>query len=146
LERDQVNQLLTDTDFSTPEGTPPTDEELDFIMAVGDREGMEAIPRKEFEPALQSWKTYITMKDKYEAVLEKYDTSKTGKLELEELRAYLTDLNHGKEVSLKTAEWVMKEADVMGDGAIRKQEIFRATASWYSYVEENQQSACCVIA
>merc|ERR1719408_350226 len=39
LEEDQIRNLLTDIDDSTPRGTPPTDDEFDFVMKVADHAG-----------------------------------------------------------------------------------------------------------
>merc|ERR1712113_1206169 len=39
LEEDQVKQLLTDLDDSTPAGTEPSDEELKFIIQGADDKG-----------------------------------------------------------------------------------------------------------
>merc|ERR1719460_751658 len=98
LERDQVKNLLTDMDASTPVGTPPSDAELDFIIKVSDRSDDGCIARKEFELALTAWDTYTKMRSKLESTMSKYDTSGSGKLEKDELQKYLTDLNGGKEV------------------------------------------------
>merc|ERR1719198_1289430 len=38
LEADQVKALLTDLDVTTPENTPPSDEELGFMMKLADSE------------------------------------------------------------------------------------------------------------
>jgi Ca2+-binding EF-hand superfamily protein len=148
LERDQINAILTDIDFSTPPGTPPTDDELDFIVKVGDRSGDGCIERREFENALVAWRTYTKQREQLEALIQKYDKSGSGKLEMQELKLYLTDINHGKPPTDAEVEWVMSEADFMGDGAIRMQEIMMATQSWYNFQqkkEEAAKSACCSI-
>merc|ERR550514_24292 len=49
LERDQVEKLLTDLDISTPAGTPPSEDELNFIIKVADRSDNGAVGRKEFD-------------------------------------------------------------------------------------------------
>jgi Ca2+-binding EF-hand superfamily protein len=150
LEREQINAILTDIDFSTPEGTPPTEDELDFIVKVGDRSGDGCIERREFENALIAWRTYTKEREKLEELIKKYDHSGTGKLEKPELKSYLTDLNQGKEPTDDEVEWVMSEADFMGDGAIRTQEIMMATQSWYNFQQKKEEeqkanSACCSI-
>lgn len=149
LERDQVKNLLTDMDASTPVGTPPSDAELDFIIKVSDRSDDGCIARKEFELALTAWDTYTKMRSKLESTMSKYDTSGSGKLEKDELQKYLTDLNGGKEVPEEEVDWVLEEADIFGDGAIRQQELVMATSAWYIHVEEEEQkaqsSSCCTI-
>jgi Ca2+-binding EF-hand superfamily protein len=151
LEREQINAILTDIDFSTPPGTPPTEDELDFIVKVGDRSGDGCIERKEFENALVAWRTYTKQREQLEALIKKYDKSGTGKLEKDELKMYLTDCNNGQAPNDAEVEWVMSEADFMGDGAIRQQEIMMATQSWYAFQnqkaeqEEAAKGSCCSI-
>ena len=148
LEREQIAKLLTDRDYSSPVGTPPSDYELDFIVKLGDRSGDGCVERRELEIALIAWKTYTRQREKLEELIEKYDKSGTGKLEKEELKMYLTDLNDGNPPTDEEVEWVMSEADFMGDGAIRTQEIMMATQSWYSShkeKEEDKAPACCSV-
>jgi hypothetical protein len=152
LEKDQINAILTDIDFSTPPGTPPTEDELEFIIKVGDRSGDGCIERKEFENSLIAWRTYTKQRTQLEELIKKYDKSGTGKLEKDELKSYLTDVNNGVPPSDKEVDWVMSEADFMGDGAIRMQEIMMATQSWYNYqqsredaVAASKSSSCCSI-
>ena len=146
--------MLTDRDYSTPVGTPPSDYELDFIVKLGDRSGDGwqcgnggCVEREELEIALIAWKIYTQQREKLEELIEKYDKSGTGKLEKEELKMYLTDLNDGNAPTDEEVEWVMSEADFMGDGAIRKEEIIMATQSWYSSQRppEKKAPACCSI-
>merc|ERR1719379_2552329 len=139
LEREQIIQILTDIDFSTPEGTPPSPEELDFIVKVGDRSGDGCIERREFENALIAWRTYTKQREKLEELIKKYDKSGSGKLEKDELKMYLTDLNDGKAPTDEEVDWVMSEAEFMGDGAIRMQEIMMATQSWYNFQVKKEQ-------
>jgi len=141
LEKDQVQNLLTDMDFSTPEGTPPSDEELNFILKIADRSGDGCMDRSELQTALIVWKTFTKGREQLEETLKKYDKSETGKLEKPELKAYLTELNDGKEPSDEEVDWVLSEADFMGDGAIHTTELVMATQSWYSYEASNPSAA-----
>merc|ERR1719174_1269857 len=43
LERDQVIKLLTDMDGSTPAGTAPTDDQIDFLLKIADKQSDGAI-------------------------------------------------------------------------------------------------------
>lgn len=142
LERDQVIKLLTDMDSSTPPDTPPTETQINFCLKVADQQGDGSISLNELEELLPIWQTFVEQREKFEATMEKYDKSGTGKLSKEEVKAYLTDLNGGKDVTDEEVDMVMKEADVLGDGELSKIELCRATAAWYSYVEEK---SCCSI-
>jgi Ca2+-binding EF-hand superfamily protein len=132
-------------DSSTPEGTPPSDAEVAFIQKVADKSGDGCVARREFEIALRTWGTYTSKRAEIESVMKKHDKSGTGKLEIEELQAYLTELNGGKSVSREEADWVLQEADYFGDGAIQQPELLMATAAWYQHVELKQSSGCCSV-
>ena len=96
---------------------------------------------------VMKWR-YTKQRTQLEELIKKYDKSGTGKLEKEELKMYLTDLNDGNAPTDEEVEWVMSEADFMGDGAIRTQEIMMATQSWYSSHKEKEEEkapACCSV-
>mmetsp|Transcript_11717 Transcript_11717/g.21298 ORF Transcript_11717/g.21298 Transcript_11717/m.21298 type:complete len:212 (-) Transcript_11717:109-744(-) len=145
LERDQLRKLLTDIESGTPVGAEPTEEEIDWIIRVADRGGDECIQLNELGDAISCWKTYLNKKELLEEKLAKYDLDHTGTLSRTEVKAYLTDLNGGLEVSEEEVDMVMAEADTLGDGVIHKMELQKAATLWYSYVQE-QKSGCCVIA
>mmetsp|Transcript_43859 Transcript_43859/g.103720 ORF Transcript_43859/g.103720 Transcript_43859/m.103720 type:complete len:211 (+) Transcript_43859:126-758(+) len=144
LERDQLKKLLTDIESGTPEGSEPTEEEIDWIIRVADRGKDDCIQLDELGEAISCWKTYLKKKPLLEEKLAKYDVDKTGTLSKQEIKAYLTDLNGGIEVTDDEVDMVMADADVMGDGVIRVFELQRAATLWYSYVQEHK-SGCCVI-
>lgn len=148
LEKDQVRKLLTDLDSSTPPDTPPSDEELNFIIKVADKAEDGCLARGELDYALRAWMTYIHKRATMEETLGKFDKSGTGKLERGELKEYLTHLNGGKEVAEDEVEWVLSEADVFGDGAMSKPELLMATSAWYAHVQESKNtggSSCCTL-
>eukprot|EP00930_Biecheleria_cincta_P089379 TRINITY_DN78677_c0_g1_i1.p1 TRINITY_DN78677_c0_g1~~TRINITY_DN78677_c0_g1_i1.p1 ORF type:complete len:221 (+),score=64.32 TRINITY_DN78677_c0_g1_i1:61-663(+) len=145
LERDQVVLLLTDLDDSTPVGTAPADEEVDFIMKVADKSGDGALERSELEDAIQAWKIYTEKRTEMEEKVKQFDTSGSGKLEKPEVKEYLKSLNGGKEVSDAEVEWVLAEADYFSDGALRSTELVFATAAWYAHVEEKRKSSICTL-
>jgi len=154
LEEEQVRRLLADLDHSTPEGTPPTDEEVEFIMKMSDQSGDNCIGPSELEHAITAWRTYTVKKQHMGELIDKYDKSGEGTLSKEEMSAYLTDLNDGKEVSEEEVDWVIKEADVLEDGVISRIELVMATAAWYSHLEavaeaaaeeKAKSKACCIL-
>eukprot|EP00931_Biecheleriopsis_adriatica_P110104 TRINITY_DN84388_c0_g1_i1.p1 TRINITY_DN84388_c0_g1~~TRINITY_DN84388_c0_g1_i1.p1 ORF type:complete len:206 (-),score=59.87 TRINITY_DN84388_c0_g1_i1:124-741(-) len=149
LERDEVSKLLTDLDHSTPAGTPPTEEELNFIMAVADDSGDGSLQRKELENAIKSWSLYTSKRAELEKALKQFDTSGSGALERNELQEYLKSLNGGKPVSDEEVDWVMEEADVMkeqgGKERITQTELLIASTLWYGHIEKKkkQKSSTC---
>ena len=116
LERKQVIRLLTDTDFSTPPGTQPKKECVDFLFKLCDTSGDGAIDASELEEMLAVWQTFTEKREIFEQKLKQYDTSGNGALCKDELRAYLADLNAGNPVRDEDVNWIMKAADVVKDG------------------------------
>merc|ERR1719258_914165 len=73
LERDQVIQLLTDMDSSTPPGTAPTDDQVEFVLKVADKSNDGVIELQELEELMTCWHTYVENKGKFEEYISKYD-------------------------------------------------------------------------
>merc|ERR1719191_1168322 len=117
-------------DSSTPPGTPPTDDQVEFCLKVADKAGDGAINPDELQELLTCWRTFAEHRQEFEDAMAKYDVSKTGTLLRDEVKMYLTDLNGGKLVTDKEVDWVMKQADVLGDGQLNKMELQRATSIW----------------
>eukprot|EP00446_Apocalathium_sp_SHHI-4_P041012 CAMPEP_0177332350 /NCGR_PEP_ID=MMETSP0368-20130122/21544_1 /TAXON_ID=447022 ORGANISM="Scrippsiella hangoei-like, Strain SHHI-4" /NCGR_SAMPLE_ID=MMETSP0368 /ASSEMBLY_ACC=CAM_ASM_000363 /LENGTH=204 /DNA_ID=CAMNT_0018792807 /DNA_START=10 /DNA_END=624 /DNA_ORIENTATION=- len=141
LEADNVKNLLRDLN-----GVDPTEEELEFIMKLCDDQcANSAIDLSELKHAIIAWMDYCKNRDKMQEALDKYDKSGTGKLEREELKAYLVELNGGIDVTDYEVDWVLAQADVFGDGACSKPELAKATAAWFTYVEERKRKGCCVV-
>jgi len=144
LEKNQVRQLLTDLDSSTPPNTPPTEEELNVIMQLADDKcSNNAIDLSELKTAMTAWHVYTTTRKDIEQALKKYDVSNSGKLEVDELKEYLKELNGGIEVPADEVNWVLGQADIFGDGAVNQHELVLATAAWYANVEEKKNSFRC---
>lgn len=142
LDESQVKKLLTDLDSSTPPDTPPSDEELHFILKVADKaHGGDHLEMQELEYAMKAWGACTAKRTEMEQALAKYDKSHTGKLEKNELKEYLKELNGGKEVSDEEVDWVLSEADVFGDGACSKTELVIATSAWFSHVEHERRKS-----
>jgi len=146
LERAELLLLLTDLDNSTPEGTEPSDEEVNFVMKVADVSGDGRINAKELDIAIVCFGTFTDQREVFETAMKKYDLTHTGNLSREEVKAYLVDLS-GSQVADDEVDMVMKGADVMHDGVINKMELQRATALWYGYIEEQntKKSKSCVL-
>mmetsp|Transcript_47075 Transcript_47075/g.108782 ORF Transcript_47075/g.108782 Transcript_47075/m.108782 type:complete len:213 (+) Transcript_47075:84-722(+) len=145
LEEDQVRMLLTDLDNTTPPGTPPTDEELQFVLKVAAPEGDHCLRFEEIEFAMRSWHIYTGRRREMEDKILEFDKSGTGTLSWQELKALLVALNDGNPVENVEVDWVMGEADIFGDGTIHKTELVMACAAWYQHVEQRQTSRSCAI-
>ena len=93
------------------------------------------------------WKGYLACKDDIEQKMAKYDTNQSGKLETNQLKMMLTDLNDGRPPTDEEVQMVMEEADgkvLQSTGGVNKTELNFAISVWYCYVED-QRSACCAL-
>lgn len=141
LDLQQVVQLLTDLDITTPPDTPPSDDERDFIMKISDSDGDGALSLGELERATRVWQIYTNKRKEMELALKKFDVSRTGSLNKAELKQYLISLNDGQAVSDEEVQWVFSEADILKDGAVHATELIMATAAWYAHVDEEDFKA-----
>jgi len=144
LEKDQLVRLLTEIDSSTPPGTAPSEEEVNFVLKAADKAHDGCISADEVEDAMCVWMTYVEKRQEWDEKLKKYAKDGTGALTRDEVSEYLKDLNGGKDVKEHELEMVMKEADVNNTGTITKMELSKATAVWYGYVERKKNSCCTV--
>jgi len=140
LSKRQVEALLTDAENGTPAGTPPTAEEIEFVMQSGDH-GAEGPSLEELEYTVAQWLTYVQMRDTLDRDMKRFDISETGSLSKEELRNYLTELNDGTTVSDAEVSLVFEQADVLKNGKISRPELMLAISAWYTHLEESQ--SCC---
>lgn len=137
LDRDQLEVMLTDLDWSTPPGTAPRQEETDFVFKVADMTNKQCISKAETVYAVMAWELYIkgkTWRKQTENIINDfryYDKQNQGRLSKEELRQYLTKLNRYQRVSDEDADWVLDVADRQGDHAISNHnELLMANAAW----------------
>ncbi|CAK9002841.1 unnamed protein product [Durusdinium trenchii] len=109
LEAAEVKILLQ----GLADGKEPAEEELTFIMRTIGHKNKEKITRAQLTQAIESWTLYLQefgSDDSAGKVLfEKYDKSKTGKLDHEELKSLLIDLA-GRDVSQEDVDWIMAKA------------------------------------
>lgn len=155
LDESQLRNLLTAMDNSSPPGTEPSDEELNLVLKVAVHSHENALIFDELESALKVWDTYTRNKDFMMMNLQKFDKSGTGKLDFQELKAYLVSLNGGGKVMDEEVQWVMSEADIFGDGAISLQEMVMATSAWYVHPRPRRtytgdetsthSGSCCIV-
>eukprot|EP00420_Gonyaulax_spinifera_P032983 CAMPEP_0197891248 /NCGR_PEP_ID=MMETSP1439-20131203/27773_1 /TAXON_ID=66791 /ORGANISM="Gonyaulax spinifera, Strain CCMP409" /LENGTH=196 /DNA_ID=CAMNT_0043511333 /DNA_START=80 /DNA_END=670 /DNA_ORIENTATION=- len=140
LDKDQLKKLLSDDS-----GEQIDDIEVEYYMHRFDRSNEGGINKDEVEGVLMSFHCYIKHRAMAEEYLVKYDSSKTGALTREELKALLTDLNDGLPVNEEGVDFVLKEADLLGDGKIEKPEIVRAVTMWYCYAAHSKPGGCCAV-
>ncbi|KAF4666965.1 putative global transcription activator SNF2L2 [Perkinsus chesapeaki] len=127
LGHDQLTQLLRD--YNGNEN--PSSDEVDFILKVADTDNTSSIEKDEVLYALKVWNTYRHAKHRIEEYFDKYDFTRDGYLDRDELKLFLVDLNDGFEVTNDEVDWVFTRADVLGDGKIHQVEFLSAISAWY---------------
>jgi Ca2+-binding EF-hand superfamily protein len=77
-------------------GAHPTDAEIAWILQAAGKHKINAVDVSEIEFALDLWHSYVNNRTKIEEVFDKYDTNHSQRLEIDQLKLYLTDLNGGQ--------------------------------------------------
>eukprot|EP00746_Dinoflagellata_sp_MGD_P019193 gnl/MRDRNA2_/MRDRNA2_14458_c0_seq1.p1 gnl/MRDRNA2_/MRDRNA2_14458_c0~~gnl/MRDRNA2_/MRDRNA2_14458_c0_seq1.p1 ORF type:complete len:140 (+),score=33.40 gnl/MRDRNA2_/MRDRNA2_14458_c0_seq1:186-605(+) len=83
-------------------------------------------------------------------IFKKHDIDESGKLDATELKTVLKEFNDGEEVSDIDCEWVLRKADILGDGHVTKIELQRALSMWYqkknqNLAEEKASKVCAIL-
>jgi len=134
LDKTELGDLLQDVN----EGVRPSDEEIQWVLQVADRQDGNAtgsLSLSEVQVAINTWRAYKENKEQIDQVFEKYDTDRSGKLEFADLKRMLTDLNEGNEPPDSEVMHVLKKADSKDgeeDGAVSRMEVVYAVAIWYT--------------
>merc|ERR1711972_1284015 len=111
----------------------------EYMGKMSDKEATGSLNEEEFKTSIMCWQAYLDMfaeDDSYGTVMfRKFDTDGSGALNREQLRAYLQEMNGGETVTDEDVNYVLANADVMGDGQIAKIELCEATSVWWMKME-----------
>uniref|UniRef100_A0A7S0HT32 EF-hand domain-containing protein n=1 Tax=Hanusia phi TaxID=3032 RepID=A0A7S0HT32_9CRYP len=111
LDKKEFGDLMQEVN----EGVRPSSEEIAYIYQVADREGKGdmdgTLDLEEVKSAIGSWRAYLQNKSQIDEAFKKYDQDGSGKLEFDDLKKLLTDLNDGTPPSDKEVQEVMDKAD-----------------------------------
>ncbi len=80
----------------TTDPVTPTDEETSLLLKAASNHKQDTVDASEIEYVLSLWHSYVTNRKMIETVFDKYDTDRNHKLEFDQLKSYLTDLNEGQ--------------------------------------------------
>lgn len=138
LDHDELKKLME----SLAQGLTIGDDEVDYYMRRFGKSGDGGISRKELDGLLLVCCSYLETKPITDKLMEKYDVTKNGALDKEELRKLMADLNGGEVTDEDVAE-VLAHADPAKIGEIEKPELQRALAMWFTQIEHNK--SCCVV-
>jgi Ca2+-binding EF-hand superfamily protein len=126
IEFPEMKELLKDLQG----GAVPSDQELEWIMKIADKDQSEDISEAELRDALLAWHGYMHLPVEYKQIFEEFDWDKNGSLDVSELQGALSKIA-GADVSKGDAEEVLKTADVLANGVISKEEFLGAVGTWY---------------
>eukprot|EP01065_Artemidia_motanka_P037278 TRINITY_DN4569_c0_g1_i1.p1 TRINITY_DN4569_c0_g1~~TRINITY_DN4569_c0_g1_i1.p1 ORF type:complete len:228 (+),score=49.22 TRINITY_DN4569_c0_g1_i1:69-686(+) len=147
LDREQVANIMTDLDGSTPPGTRPPEEEIDYIMHESAGTDSE-VSREELSQMIALWASYVKEKQIVEDSWDRHDTDRSGTLGREQLRTLLIELNEGEDVPLEEVDFLMGLFDADKSGDLKRVEATRAVHCWYIAHEEKEEepgSRCCTV-
>lgn len=74
-----------------------------------------------------------------------FDVTGSGSLEKDELKAYLTSLSLGQEVSDDEVDYIFTLADLLCDGTLHTAELALATYIWQACAKTKKTSLVCSI-
>mmetsp|Transcript_16713 Transcript_16713/g.33404 ORF Transcript_16713/g.33404 Transcript_16713/m.33404 type:complete len:222 (-) Transcript_16713:416-1081(-) len=128
-------------------GVRASDDETKWVMAMANKGRKEngltfaEMERKtvlpdDFEKALDAWMSYRDAIPEIDKVFQKFDPNNDHILDREELMKLLTDLNQGEQPEESEVDFVLKEADVIGQGSISKPCLAKAVSIWYTRVPD----------
>lgn len=123
-------------------GNRPTDEEILWVLRVADSKNQDRddmISVDELKDAIDTWVGYHKNAPLIKDVFKRYDTNRSGKLEHDQLKALLTELNDGIHPTEEEIHLIMSKADgqvVEATGGINPTELMFAISTWYTHTEE----------
>ena len=121
----------------------------DTVSADGNKGQDQEIGKSELEAAISVWKRYLDSKPEIDEIFDKFDVNKSGKLEADQLKAFLTELNDGIAPSDDEVKWVLESADgavdgVAKTGGVNRTELTQAISLWYAH-EDSLHKQCCIL-
>eukprot|EP00747_Dinoflagellata_sp_TGD_P167306 gnl/TRDRNA2_/TRDRNA2_191455_c0_seq1.p1 gnl/TRDRNA2_/TRDRNA2_191455_c0~~gnl/TRDRNA2_/TRDRNA2_191455_c0_seq1.p1 ORF type:complete len:220 (-),score=48.84 gnl/TRDRNA2_/TRDRNA2_191455_c0_seq1:310-969(-) len=141
LDMHELRKLLVELN----NGKRVDDEEVRYIMAKADLNHSGAIEMNQIKHVLKDWDRHMQAWPDIKHYFHKHNLDMSTGLNKEELRNLLVDLNDGEDVCYDDVDWVMYEADILGNGVINKPELQHAISAWYAEAEpaKNRKSSVC---
>lgn len=140
IEREELKKMLGD--FSTSIGSEEhvTDDDVDFMLTLVDQNGGNAdgcLQGQEIIAAYKVWFAYLERAPQINALLDKFDVTRNGRLEENEVDAFLTEFNGGEVVPPEVVKWVLEQSDITKTGSLSRMEVARSVAIWYMWSGED---------
>jgi len=132
LKRQEVMKLLSDQ--NTWQGRPVSEDELNYVFKIADMDGDQRIKATEMAALLSCWDNYKNCRKEIDEHFLKHDPTHTGRLNQNQLRNLLTEMNGGVRATDEELEWIMKQASqkfiITKPEYITKPELRRVLALW----------------
>mmetsp|Transcript_60191 Transcript_60191/g.140673 ORF Transcript_60191/g.140673 Transcript_60191/m.140673 type:complete len:223 (-) Transcript_60191:69-737(-) len=107
----------------------PTAEDLIFLFRLFDTKPDGQIDRDEVMGIVGAWGEFMKQKQLVQKLAEKFDKDADNQIDLTELQDIL-DATNRKPVNPEVTQWVMREADVSGNGTLNHLELARALCTF----------------
>jgi Ca2+-binding EF-hand superfamily protein len=136
LNREQLGRLLR-----AFVGVALSSDELDDIFSAADGNKDGTIDLSELPSVSEVVSRYLKTRQMISKTFEKYDANHDGKLDHEELRNLLTELNNGVQVAEQEVALVMKRKAQDEQGKMRQVELKHAINFWLYNLCNHQNSS-----
>ena len=103
--------------------------------------GEESILLEELLDAIWVFSSYMKQAHKIDALFREYDTDNTGKLEYEEIRQLMTDINNGVAPTNEQIDMVLEHVGVKNESALGVNDVKPAVAVWMDIVHSSKPSS-----
>lgn len=149
LEREQLSELLV---YLNP-SNPPDDEALDLLMqkaiaidTTGDgKADTTGISRQSAEAVVHKYSDYCAQRAVLNGIFEEFDTNKNNLLEPDQLRALLEKVSPDFPVTDEDVKQVLEMCDKDHKGAIARDEVLAACATWKDMAKQHEESSTCCV-
>lgn len=110
--------------------------ELDYIIALADKNQDGGISVEEFPDVQEAARQHLKTKETVSKLFNMFDLDHDGGLEQAELKHLLTSLNDGVKVSDDEVAWVLKHSDQDKSNKVEQLELQQAITMWYNYTDD----------
>jgi len=136
LNREEVYALCMSIVSKVAPDIGVLDSDVDLVMRLGGDRAKAEVNIQEIPVALSAVLALKTSNVYIHELFVKYDVDHSNSLPKDELSNLLTELNEDIIPNEEDIDFIMKQCDISGDGAIQKDEIKAAIMGWYCLAEE----------
>jgi Ca2+-binding EF-hand superfamily protein len=141
LSREEVHAMCLSIVEEVAPKVGVLESDIDVIMRVGGETAHAEITVEEIPAALSA---VLALKSENLFIHElfvKYDTDNSGNLPKDQLSNLITELNEGIIPNDNDLDFIIRQCDISGDGAIEEAQIKAAIMGWYCLAEETPMPA-----